>query len=422
MRTGRAAVVVAAVFLATCGGTATEEEPTAASAAPDSTSTSDLVITRDVAVADVTTADVFAPREAEDVPVVVMFHGGEGVRPGMEQLAVEVARSGAVVVVPSWPVITERPPSDTTEDVYFEQTAAAVCAVRFARATAVEHGGDPDDLTVLGNSAGAPLGARVALVDEPPWPGIDCYPGVSSHVDRFVGTAGDFAGEYQFSNWIPDVYRPYDVFDLDVTNRDLEAHLIHGVDDQNVLVGISTSFDEHLDAAGIDSDLVYIDTAHGDLIDPSTPAGRLLAEQLDALVHERPSVFDEPGARATLTFDDDGCSLDGAATSPLGRPVRVRLVADSDVPVWFSVLGFGPGLTDAEMTAVINGDPVSIDDRTDTFDMANFVRVEADSEGEMNLVFVDDSLRWVAYCMPDGESAHPAAGIMHAAAEVVLEP
>jgi hypothetical protein len=260
------------------------------------------------------------------------------------------------------------------------------------------------------------------LVEEPPWPGIDCYPGVSSHVDRFVGTAGDFAGESQYSSWIPDVYRRYDVFDLDATNGDLEMRLIHGVDDWNVWVTVSTDFDEHLDAVGIDSDLVYVDTAHGELIDPSTPAGQLLVDQLDALVHEQPSVFDEPGARATVTFDDDGCTFDGAATVSLGRPLRVRLVADSDVPVWFSMLGFGPGLTDAEMTAIITGDPVSIDESTDTFDMANFVRVEADSEGEMNVVFVDDSLRWVVYCMPDAGSTHPAAGVMHAASEVVLAP
>ena len=194
-----------------------------------------------------TTADVFAPGDADGIPVVVMFHGSDGLRSNMEPLATEMARSGAVVVVPSWPVITDRPPSDTSEDVYFDQTAAAVCAVRFARSTAAEHGGDPTDLTVLGHSAGAPLGARVALVEEPPWPGIDCYPGVSSHVDRFVGTAGDFDGETQYSSWIPDIYRPYDVFDLDVTNGDLEMRLVHGVDDWNVWAEVSTSFDEHLE-------------------------------------------------------------------------------------------------------------------------------------------------------------------------------
>jgi acetyl esterase/lipase len=412
----------AMVLLGACGSSAIRDEPRAATTAPLCQATSDVVVSRDVAVADVTTADVFAPAGAADLPLVVMFHGSDGLRSNMEPLAEEVACSGAVVVVPSWPVITERPPADTTEDVYFDQTAAAVCAVRFARSTAAEYGGNAADLTVVGHSAGAPLGARVALVEDPPWPGIDCYPGVSAHVSRFVGTGGDYDGEYQYSNWIPDVYCLYDVFNLDTTNYDIGVSIMHGMNDCNVSVMVATDFDEHLDAVGIDSDLVYVDTAHGDLIDPSTPAGRLFAEQLEALVHQRPSVFDEPGARATMTFADDRCSFDGTTTTTLRRPLRIRLVADSDVPVWFSVLGFGPGLTDAEMTAIITGDPVSIVARTPPFQMSNFVRVEADSEGEMNLVFVEDSLRWVAYCMPDAGSTHPAAGVMHAASEIVLAP
>lgn len=420
---GRRAIAFGAmVLLSACGSSATRDEPSAATTVPACQATSDVVVSRDVAVADVTTADVFAPAGADDLPVVVMFHGSDGLRSNMEPLATEVACSGAVVVVPSWPVITERPDADTTEDVYFDQTAAAVCAVRFARSTAAEHGGNPADLTVVGHSAGAPLAARVALVEEPPWPGIDCYPGVSAHASRFVGTGGDYDGEFQYSKWIPDVYCPYDVFDLDATNYDIEVSLMHGMNDCNVSVMVATDFDEHLDAVGIDSDLVYVDTAHGDLIDPSTPAGRLFAEQVEALVHQRPSVFDEPGARATMTFTDDRCSFDGSKTTSLGRPLRIRLVADSDVPVWFSVLGFGPGLTDAQMTAIITGDPVSIVGRTQPFEMANFVRVEADSEGEMNVVFVDDSLRWIAYCMPDAGSSHPEAGVMHAASEIVLEP
>jgi acetyl esterase/lipase len=422
MKGRRAIAIGATVLLSACGSEATRNEPSAATTEPICQAASDIVVSRDVAVADVTTADVFAPAGAIDLPVVVMFHGSDGLRSNMEPLAAEVACSGAVVVVPSWPVIAERPPADTTEDVYFEQTVAVVCSVRFARSTAAEFGGDADDLTVLGHSAGAPLGARVALVEEPPWPGIDCYPGVSAHANRFVGTGGDYSGEFQYSKWIPDVYCPYDVFDLDVTNYDIEVSIMHGMNDCNVSVVVATDFDEHLDAVGIDSDLVYVDTAHGDLIDPSTPAGRLFAEQVEALVHGRPSVFDEPGARATMTFADDRCSFEGMTTTTLGRPLRIRLVADNHVPVWFSLLGFGPDLTDAEMTAIIDGSPVSIVARTEAFEMANFVRVGPDSEGEMNLVFVDDSLRWVAYCMPDAGSTHPAAGVMHAASEIVLSP
>ncbi|HSL73368.1 MAG TPA: hypothetical protein VK853_02835, partial [Ilumatobacteraceae bacterium] len=113
---------MATLLLAACG-TATEGEPSPGTSPPGGARSADLVIARDIGVADVTTADIFAPPNAEGLPVVVMFHGTEGLRSNMEPLAADVARSGAVVVVPSWPVITERPPVESTEDIFFEQTA-----------------------------------------------------------------------------------------------------------------------------------------------------------------------------------------------------------------------------------------------------------------------------------------------------------
>jgi dienelactone hydrolase len=418
----RATASVALLLLAACGTTPIEDEPDAATPTSADGRSADLVVTRDVAIADVTTADIFAPRDADGVPVVIMLHGTEGLRSKMEPLAVEVASTGAVVVLPSWPVITERPPLESTEDIFHEQTAAAVCAVRFVDVTATEFGGDPTAITVVGHSGGAPLGARVALVEEPPWPGIDCYPESRPRVDRFVGTGGDYDNEYQSGTWIPDVYRPYDVFQLDVTNRDLEVRLVHGAADPTVAVGKSTVFDQHLDALGIDSDLVYVDATHADLRDPSTPGGRLVADQIGALVHGRTSIFDEPAAQATMSFDGGHCSFDGPATTTVGRPLRIRIVADCDVPVWFSLAGFGPGFTDAEMTAVLTAEPRRLEATIDYRQSASFVLIEPGSEGAMNWVFIDDSKRWSSWCMPKGGSEHPGDGLMYPASEIVLSP
>jgi acetyl esterase/lipase len=422
VRTVRATVLGASLLLAACGTSATDSQSSPSTPAPDAGATADVVITRDVAIADVTTADIFASRDADGVPVVVMFHGTEGLRSNMEPLAIDVASSGAVVVLPSWPVITERPPVESTEDIFFDQTAAAVCAVRFADATATEYGGDPTAITVVGHSGGAPLGARVALVEEPPWPGIDCYPESRPHVERFVGTGGDYDNEYQAGTWIPDVYRPYDVFELDATNRVLEVRLVHGGADASVAVGKSTVFDQYLDAVGIDSDVVYVDTTHGELRDPSTTGGRLVADQIDALVHGRTSIFDDPGTRATLAFDGDRCSFDGASTATVGKPLRIRLVGDIEVPVWFSMVAFGPDLTDAEMTAIVTAEPRSIDDPPHDPIASSFVLVEPGSEGEMTWVFVNDSLRWSSWCMPEAGFPHPGAGMMYPGSEVVLRP
>ena len=422
MRTVGATVFGALLVLAACGTSARTEQSSSVTSAPGGEDNADLVTTRDVAVADVTTADVFAPRDADGVPVVVMFHGTEGLRSNMEPLAIDVATSGAVVVLPSWPVITERPPVESTEDIFFDQTAAAVCAVRFTHATASEFGGDPTAITVVGHSGGAPLGARVALVEDPPWPGIDCYPNARPDIERFVGTGGDYDNEYQAGTWIPDVYRPYDVFELDITNHDLEVRLVHGGADATVDVGKSTVFDQHLDAIGIDSHVVYVDTTHAELRDPSMPGGRIVADQIDALIHRRASIFDAAGPGPTLSFDGDRCSFDGPATATLGRPLRIRLVADSQVPVWFSMVGFGPGLTDAEMTAILTAEPRDLDETIDYRQPASFVLMEPGSEGDMTWVFVDDSHRWSCWCMPEGGSEHPGAGMMYGASEVVLNP
>jgi hypothetical protein len=225
-----------------------------------------------------------------------------------------------------------------------------------------------------------------------------------------VGTGGDYDNEYQAGTWIPDVYRPYDVFELDVTNRDLEVRLVHGGADASVAVGKSTVFDQHLD------------TTHRELRDPSTPGGRLVADQIDALVHGRTSMFDDPGTRATLAFDGDRCSFDGAATATVGQPLRIRLVGDSEVPVWFSMVAFGPDLTDAEMTATVTAERRPIDDPPRDPVAYSFVLIEPRSEGEMTWVFVDDTLRWSSWCMPEADSAHPGAGLMYGASEVVLSP
>jgi acetyl esterase/lipase len=421
VRAGRALTVGAMVLLVACSSAATESEQSVTSPVTDLPADPGLVVTRDVAVDDVTTADVFAPSGADGRPVVVLFHGTEGVRARMEPLAVDLAESGAVVVVPSWPVLTEMPALDTTDDVYFASTAAAVCSVRFARATAVEHGGDPSDLTVLGHSGGAPLAARVALVEEPPWPGIDCYPGVSSHVDRLVATGCDFHNEYQYSMWIPEVHHPYDVFELVIANRELEVELFHGISDLTVESWHPSEFDQHLDAAGVRSGLLYVEGSHGTLIDPSTPAGRFVADQVAALVHGATSVFDEPVDAATLTFDDTACQSAGPASVPVDRLLRVTTVNESSVPVWFSLVGFEPDLTDDEVAAVVAAGPRSFYDPPDGVDVGVFALVAPGNEDELNVVFVRDAHRWISYCMPEAESGHPLAAMMIPGAELVIE-
>lgn len=103
-----------------------------------------------------TKLDVYTPSEGGSWPVVILAHGMDQSRSRFEPLAKAIASEGAMVynidVAFSFPFITG-----------VERIA---CAVRFARATAVDCGGDPSQIILVGNSAGAITGAVVGLAGD----------------------------------------------------------------------------------------------------------------------------------------------------------------------------------------------------------------------------------------------------------------
>jgi hypothetical protein len=126
-----------------------------------------------------------------------------------------------------------------------------------------------------------------------------------------VTTAGDFTGTYSFALEFPDQYRPFDVFSLTPTN-DVEIRMFQGVNDWNLNSSTeTTALDQYLASLGVDSRAAYLDSAHGDLIDVSEPAGQFMAGQLIELVRGDPGVFVADTTAATLSYDDGRCFYDG---------------------------------------------------------------------------------------------------------------
>jgi acetyl esterase/lipase len=370
----------------------------------------ELVVDRDLDVAGVTTTDVIAPADGEDLPVVVMLHGTGGERGVMEPLARAVAAQGVVVYLPSWPVIDQAHAGTPTDDEpYRRQVEAVVCSLRFARRTAQDHGGDPDDLTVYGHSGGAAAGARVALVRSPlPWPGIDCDPGVAHEPERFIATGGDFFGEYQDATECPKLFAAYDPFEIDPSNDDLQVRLIHGYYDTAVDARVSLLFDDHLDRCSLDSAVVATDTGHSDMRDPSTPAGRFVADQIVALVQGRESVFDRTADDAVVDFSEAGeCRYEGPLEMPRGEPLRIEIRNDTAGELlWFALVRLRPEV------------PVTLDelraDRTSSGDgppafvsYGGFSSVSAGATATLDWVFVDGDADWAVYCMRDPDPAEP---------------
>lgn len=101
--------------------------------------------------------DIYRPADASHAPTVVFFFGGSwksGKRQWYAWVGEALAQRGLVVMIPDyrlWP---------TVKMPGFMQDGAH--AVAWAHAHAGEYGGNPDDLFVMGHSAGAHIGALLA--------------------------------------------------------------------------------------------------------------------------------------------------------------------------------------------------------------------------------------------------------------------
>ena len=124
-------------------------------------------VNEDIAYTSERSLDVYAPTEGSGWPVVVYFHGGNplpGWRKTGEATLRAIAEMGVVVYAPDW---NSFGPSGGSQD--------SICAVAYAEATAGDHGGDPEDLTLSGYSTGAFTAAIHGLVgDDPPLAVTDC--------------------------------------------------------------------------------------------------------------------------------------------------------------------------------------------------------------------------------------------------------
>jgi acetyl esterase/lipase len=89
--------------------------------------------------------DVYAPGEPGAWPVVVFAHGLGEDKEDRAELSRAIAGQGAVVFTLDWPAVS---PSQPVQ--FREMEEALACAVRFARASASDYGGDPARVTLAG--------------------------------------------------------------------------------------------------------------------------------------------------------------------------------------------------------------------------------------------------------------------------------
>ena len=221
--------------------------------------------------------DVYAPVEPGPWPVVVFVHGYHACKEGHEKLSRAIAEQGAVVFTIEWrislPVIAVREDGKRFREMH--ETVA--CAVRFARATAPQYGGDPDWVVLVGFSAGAWMGGYLALVGDgvaqlweefeskrggPPQQ-VECLVGGSSaRVDAFVGIGGAYGLSESLKEEDPELWEVNSIDAQLGKNPDLRVRLLHGEWDDTVRAEASVKFDAVLAEAGYDTESTQFEGGH----------------------------------------------------------------------------------------------------------------------------------------------------------------
>lgn len=226
-------------------------------------------------------ASVFSPATIGAYPVVVLFHGGGwfgGSPISTAGLAEFLADHGVVVFN-----ATYRTGNGGGYPASFDDVA---CAVRAARVDAEALTTTPDDLTIMGHSAGAHLGSVVALANDVF--GRDCGGAVA--VTRFVGLSGVydptlysqllatfFHTRYETDPTPWEAGSPYTYIE---SATHLQVLLLHGADDQLVPVGSSELFAAALTEAGHTVTLEVLPGGDHQSTRQPEPAGPLILDWL----------------------------------------------------------------------------------------------------------------------------------------------
>lgn len=281
-RRGLAALLIT-TLAAGCAG-AEVEDPTTTSFVTTTTTTSTTTTSTTLAPSTTTTtsgsttdatpvvdADVTVPVGQGPFPAVVLVHGGGWVTGGprlIAPLSDHLNDNGFLTVNTRYTLATLDRPAfpEAVEDV--------ACAVRLA----ASHPDSDGNVTVVGHSAGAHIGAIVALTGDD-YVG-DCAVGGSGVPEQFVGLAGPYdvsrlglAIAAFFGGGperLPDFWEAGNPQLLSDENPELEALVMYGERDGIVSESFAIDFHDALLDSGATSLLELVEEArHNDMHDPS---------------------------------------------------------------------------------------------------------------------------------------------------------
>ena len=221
--------------------------------------------------------DVYKPRHAAKAPVVVFFYGGSwqgGSRGLYPFVGASLAAQGVVTIVPDYSTF---PPARFPTFV-----GDAARAVRFARKSAAQWGGDPSRLVLMGHSAGAYIAAM--LLFDPQW--LEQI-GLNSQTDLagFIGLAGPYDFLPIESRTLRTIFGGANRAETQpisfVTGKKAPSLLITARRDRLVSPGNSRRMAAKIrDHGGVAEELTYGGVGHFTLIGAFAPGLRVLAPVL----------------------------------------------------------------------------------------------------------------------------------------------
>lgn len=220
--------------------------------------------------------DIYAPIEAGPWPVVVFLHGS-GRKESQVEFSQMLAESGVVVFNIDWPTWNASRAAQEDGKGFREMYEVMSCAVRFAKATAADHGGDSPKVILVGFSGGARYGSWFALSGDdllPMWedfstirggppPQVSCLVDeYSADVSAFVGIGGHYAFIENLKDKDVELYNVVSPLAQIGRRPDLTVRVLHGEKDQNYPTDFSARFNDFLESAGYDTALILYDGAH----------------------------------------------------------------------------------------------------------------------------------------------------------------
>ena len=253
----------------TSSTTTTTTSPTITTTIPPSTTTTTSAATSTTRP-EAVDADVSVPGGDGPFPAVVLVHGGGWVTGGprqIEPLGGYLNDNGFMTVNTSYTLAT------LDSAAYPDAVDDVACAVRYA----ATHPDSDGTVTLIGHSAGAHIGAIVALTGHEY--GGDCPIPGTGVPDRFVGLAGPYdvsrlglavaaffgGGPERF----PDAWEAGNPQLLTDENPNLEALIMYGELDGIVSDTFAFDFHDALLGSGADSLLELVEGArHNDMHDP----------------------------------------------------------------------------------------------------------------------------------------------------------